>query len=121
MLTAQMLAELQEGPALSAALSKSLCLLHKATLTAATKKLMPRILCLHGSRDAASQYIAVMNCIFSAQVRLTFSLGCALQYCCVFVQGHADEGTVVFILSHILATEQNCTIKLLVHVTWSVC
>ncbi|KAK9841654.1 hypothetical protein WJX74_009570 [Apatococcus lobatus] len=56
-----------EKPAVSATLSRALCLLHKARATPATNKLLPRILCLHGSPDAASQYIAIMNCIFSAQ------------------------------------------------------
>ena len=53
---------------MSASLSRALCLLHKARATLGTNKLLPRILLLHGSPDAASQYIAIMNCIFSAQV-----------------------------------------------------
>ncbi|KAK9806311.1 hypothetical protein WJX72_009675 [[Myrmecia] bisecta] len=62
--------EPQPGPVLSAALSRALCFIHKAQHGAAAPskdRPRPRILCLHGSPDEPSQYIAIMNAIFAAQ------------------------------------------------------
>mmetsp|Transcript_12593 Transcript_12593/g.27207 ORF Transcript_12593/g.27207 Transcript_12593/m.27207 type:complete len:291 (-) Transcript_12593:552-1424(-) len=58
------------GPmALSGALSRALCLIHrlKATPAWARARCRPRVLCMVGSPDAPMQYIPVMNAIFSAQ------------------------------------------------------
>ncbi|KAK9916655.1 hypothetical protein WJX75_005410 [Coccomyxa subellipsoidea] len=55
---------------LAGALSRALCLIHKAQLSdggsSRTRK-QPRLLCLKGSPDATEQYISVMNAIFAAQ------------------------------------------------------
>lgn len=63
---------------LAGALSRALCLIHKAQLSdggsSRTRK-QPRLLCLKGSPDATEQYISVMNAIFAAQVRtVSFSI-----------------------------------------------
>jgi hypothetical protein len=70
------------GPgALAGALSRALCFIHKvqrpppgagagAGAAALRQAPKPRVLVLAGCPDATSQYIAVMNAIFSALVRL---------------------------------------------------
>lgn len=60
--------------ALSGGLSRGLCLINKALLSAHSggkRSAMPRMLCLQGSPDATEQYIAVMNAIFAAQVAIS--------------------------------------------------
>ena len=55
-------------PALSGALSRALCYLKgRSKGTSSARGLSSRILCLQGSPDVQSQYIACMNSIFSAQ------------------------------------------------------
>lgn len=57
--------------ALSGGLSRGLCLINKALVSARAggkRSARPRMLCLQGSPDATEQYIAVMNSIFAAQV-----------------------------------------------------
>ena len=58
-------------PALSGALSRALCYLkgrsNSGWGTSSARGLSSRILCLQGSPDVQSQYIACMNSIFSAQ------------------------------------------------------
>ena len=57
--------------ALSGGLSRGLCLINKALVSARAggkRSAQPRMLCLQGSPDATQQYIAVMNSIFAAQV-----------------------------------------------------
>ena len=69
----------QAAPCWSAALSRALCLVRKLQGSAASSKAdspKPRILCIDGSPDVPSQYIAVMNAIFSAQVPALASLHC---------------------------------------------
>ena len=56
---------------LSGGLSRGLCLINKALVSARAggkRSARPRMLCLQGSPDATEQYIAVMNAIFAAQV-----------------------------------------------------
>ncbi|KAG2495706.1 hypothetical protein HYH03_006306 [Edaphochlamys debaryana] len=56
--------------ALSGALSRALCLIHRLQQQAAARgrvRCCPRLLVLQGSRDGSAQYIPVMNSIFSAQ------------------------------------------------------
>ncbi|ETW04901.1 hypothetical protein H310_04008 [Aphanomyces invadans] len=67
------LAELSTSPideannktSLSAALSLALCFINRAMNE--SRELQPRILIVDSSPDFAEQYIAIMNCIFSAQ------------------------------------------------------
>lgn len=57
---------------MSAALSRTLCMLSRACATVPKSTLArPRVLVLQASDDVAGQYIACMNAIFSAQ-RLEF-------------------------------------------------
>ena len=71
-------------PALSGALSRALCYLRARTATGAggstAGAAQPKILCLQGSQDVTAQYIACMNCIFSAQVQLPLILLALLQH-----------------------------------------
>lgn len=52
---------------LAAAMSMAMCYCNRLQTRGTTSTGAPRILCLQGSEDASSQYIAVMNGIFSAQ------------------------------------------------------
>ncbi|KAL0085917.1 TFIIH subunit Tfb4/p34 [Phycomyces blakesleeanus] len=62
---------LQEGPGTSSmvtgAFSMALCYIHRITKQDELGHIKPRILILSVSPDSASQYIPLMNCIFSAQ------------------------------------------------------
>lgn len=51
---------------LSGSLSMALCYIQRVFRSGALHP-QPRILCLHGSPDGPSQYVAIMNAIFSAQ------------------------------------------------------
>lgn len=63
----------RRGPVvLSAALSKALLYINRLRQGA---NIPTRILCLLASPDASAQYIALMNCIFAAQVREEWELG----------------------------------------------
>lgn len=63
----------RRGPAiLSAALSKALLYINRLRQGA---NIPTRILCLLASPDASAQYIALMNCIFAAQVRHEWEVG----------------------------------------------
>lgn len=57
-------------PALSAALSRAICFLHRQKQLRAwgLRSTKPRILVVTASQDASVQYIATMNAIFSAQL-----------------------------------------------------
>ncbi|CAD7702912.1 unnamed protein product [Ostreobium quekettii] len=55
------------APALSGALSRALCFLHKASKTRLSRNSRPRILCFMVSPDQPAEYVSVMNAIFSAQ------------------------------------------------------
>ena len=52
---------------LAAALSMAMCYCNRLQNRATAHAVAPRILCMQGSSDTSSQYIAMMNGIFSAQ------------------------------------------------------
>ena len=62
-----------DGPALAGALSRVLCLLHRIQLRQPPLREVQRkarVLCIQATPDISAQYIAFMNAIFSAQVRM---------------------------------------------------
>lgn len=70
-----------EGPALSAALSRVLCFLQRVQgklPLGREQHRKARILCIQSSPDISAQYISFMNAIFSAQVKNNSSWGDSL-------------------------------------------
>ncbi len=65
------------GSLLAGALSHALCILNKV-LIKDLPHIQPRVLCIYASNDISSQYIPIMNCIFSAQKRNILIDSCVL-------------------------------------------
>ena len=57
-------------------MSHALCLLNKVLIS--LPHIEPRVLCINASADVSSAYIALMNCIFSAQKRSVCMDACVL-------------------------------------------
>lgn len=65
------------GSLLAGGLSHGLCILNKV-LIKDLPHIEPRVLCIYSSKDISSQYIPIMNCIFSAQKRNILIDSCVL-------------------------------------------
>eukprot|EP01084_Bolivina_argentea_P190049 326710_1 len=65
------------GSLLAGGLSHALCILNKV-LIKDLPHIQPRVLCIYASNDISSQYIPIMNCIFSAQKRNILIDSCVL-------------------------------------------
>merc|ERR1719343_687682 len=65
------------GSLLAGALSHALCILNRV-LIKDLPHIQPRVLCINASEDISSQYIPIMNCIFSAQKRNILIDSCVL-------------------------------------------
>eukprot|EP01083_Nonionella_stella_P101867 289253_1 len=78
------------GSLLAGGLSHANCILNKV-LTKDLPHIQPRVLCVSTSKDISSQYIPIMNCIFSAQKRNILIDSCILtQYDSLFLQQASD-------------------------------